>query len=76
MTPAELDHRLMRFRDHCIRAGAIRPCPNMTQQENIARWYEHFGRKIREMKWTTYEQYCNDPNKICPKCGSDKLDLD
>jgi len=51
-------------------------CPDMTQQENIARWYEHFGRKIREMKWTTYEQYCNDPNKICPKCGSDKLDLD
>ena len=25
MTPSELDHRLMRFRDHCIRAGAFRP---------------------------------------------------
>ena len=25
MTPAELGHRLMRFRDRCIQAGAIRP---------------------------------------------------
>ena len=25
MTPAELDHRLMRFRDRCLQAGAFRP---------------------------------------------------
>ena len=25
MTPAELDHRLMRFRDHYVVAGAIAP---------------------------------------------------
>ena len=25
MTPAELGHRLMRFRDRCIQAGAIKP---------------------------------------------------
>lgn len=50
--------------------------PDMTMQENIARWYEYFGRRIREMKWTTYDQYYKDPNKVCPKCGSNELCTD
>ena len=45
-------------------------------QENIARWYEYFGRRIREMKWTTIEQFYDDPDKTCPKCGSRDLSTD
>lgn len=50
--------------------------PDMTQQEFIARYYEQFGRHIREMKWTTVEQFYADPDKRCPECGSTELDLD
>ena len=49
---------------------------DMTVQENIARWYEHFADCIRNMKWTTYRQYSRDPNKTCPLCGSTDLSTD
>ena len=48
----------------------------ITKQENIARWYEHFGKRIREMKWTTEKQFYSDNNKTCPKCGSKDLSTD
>lgn len=41
---------------------------NITYREVIARNYEEFARRIREMKWTTRESYVNDPIKECPKC--------
>jgi hypothetical protein len=62
---------------HCgefVNGKPIRP--DMTQREWIARYYERFAKHIREMKWITAEQYYADPNKVCPKCGSSKLDLD
>ena len=50
--------------------------PDITKREWIARYYEQFARHIREMKWVTAERFYADPDKVCPKCGSDKLDLD
>jgi len=32
--------------------------------------------RIKEMHWATYEEFKNDPNKVCPKCGERKLNLD
>jgi hypothetical protein len=49
---------------------------DITKREWIARYYEQFARHIREMKWVTAERFYADPDKVCPKCGSDKLDLD
>ena len=48
----------------------------ITMREYIARYFEHFAKHIREMKWITADQFYADPNKVCPKCGSDNLDLD
>ena len=48
----------------------------ITTREVIARLYEKFARRIREMAWITYEQWEKEPNKVCPKCGSSELDID
>lgn len=48
----------------------------ITTREVLAREYEKFARRIRGMRWVTYEQFKADPNKVCPKCGSDDLDID
>ena len=37
---------------------------------------EKAARSIKKMKWPTFEDYKNDPNKVCPKCGSSNLDID
>jgi hypothetical protein len=50
--------------------------PELTQRENIARWYEYFANNIRNMKWITVDAFYNDSNKSCPECGSDELDMD
>lgn len=51
--------------------------PDITKREWIARYYDDFAKRIREMKWVTVEQFYNDPNKVCPKCGSSNyLDTD
>ena len=49
---------------------------NITVRENIAREYENFAQRIRNMKWMTYEDFKNDKNPICPNCGSSDLDID
>lgn len=57
-------------------AGFIRRNGTITTREVIAREYERFAQRIRDMKWITYEQWDNDPNKWkCPKCGA-KLSVD
>jgi len=32
--------------------------------------------RIKGMEWFTMEQLQSDPNKVCPKCGSEDLDID
>jgi hypothetical protein len=41
-------------------------------------WYEFkkMCRKFHKMKWRTYLSFEKDPNKVCPVCGSDDLDID
>ena len=57
-------------------AEFIKENGNITTREVIAREYESFAKRIREMKWVTYESFQNDPNKLCPNCGSKDLDID
>jgi hypothetical protein len=48
----------------------------ITAREVLARQYEEFAGRIRTMRWITHEDFINDPNKVCPKCKSDDLDID
>lgn len=48
----------------------------ITTREVIAREFEKFGDRIRQMKWITEEQWKKDENKVCPGCGSAHLDID
>lgn len=50
----------------------------LTTREVVAREYEKYAKRIREMKWITWDDFRNDKeeNKICPQCGSDDLDID
>lgn len=49
---------------------------SITTREMIAREYEKYARRIRKMKWITYEDFKNDTDKKCPECSSDDLDID
>ena len=53
-------------------------CENgpITLREVLAREYERFARRIRSMRWITFEQWKSDLNKVCPNCGSTNLDTD
>ena len=58
-------------------AQCLRDNGPLTVREVLARQYEKFARRIREMKWITWEQWKKETNKICPKCGSlDHFDID
>jgi len=48
----------------------------ITTREVIALEYEKFARRIRKMKWVTEDGFRKDPNKVCPECGSEDLDID
>ncbi len=48
----------------------------LTRREYVAKYYEEYAKRIRTMKWITYEQFKADPKKVCPVCGSDDLDID
>jgi hypothetical protein len=67
---SRLDKQFASDSEFVKREGAI------TTREIIAREYEKFAKRIREMKWMTWEDFKKDPNKVCPKCGSDDLDID
>ena len=53
---------------------------NITTREVIARNYDNYAKRIREMKWITYEAYKKDKEAgkaECPKCGSkEHFDID
>ena len=48
----------------------------ISMREVIAREYEKFANRIRDMRWVTYEQFKAESHKVCPKCGSENLDID
>ena len=52
----------------------------ITQREVIAREYEKYARRIREMKWVTWESFKSSWKDgkwpPCPKCGKHELDID
>jgi len=55
----------------------VRENGSITTREVIAREYEKMASRIRNMKWVTWEEYKQDPNKVCPKCQSaNHLDID
>lgn len=66
----KIDEQFSDDADYLRRNGPI------STREVIARQYEKFAKRIREMKWITWEQWNQEPNKVCPKCGSDNLDID
>lgn len=53
---------------------------DITTREVIAREYESFAKRIRTMKWISYDDYKNDVElgiAECPKCGSkNHFDID
>ena len=49
----------------------------ISTREVLAREYERFAQRIREMKWITYEQWEKDKDTaVCPKCGAPDFDID
>lgn len=57
----------------------LRENGNITTREVLARKYESFARKIRNMKWTTYDDFKRDKDAgiaVCPRCGSSNFDID
>lgn len=53
---------------------------DITYREVIARDFEKFAKRIRNMKWTSYDDFKKDYDEgiaKCPKCGSSKdFDID
>ena len=49
----------------------------ISTREVIAREYERFAKRIREMKFFTYEQWIAEKDEaVCPKCGAQDFDID
>lgn len=49
----------------------------ITTREVLAREYEKFARRIREMKWITWEHWQREKDvAVCPKCGARNFDID
>jgi len=49
----------------------------ISKREVIAREFENFAQRIREMKWVTWEQWKKDRDfAVCPKCGDRNFDID
>lgn len=66
----KLDEQFTNDKEFVANKGAI------TTREVIAREYEKFAKRIRKMKWITENDFRKDPNKLCPECGSEELDID
>lgn len=56
----------------------VREHGDITTREVIAREFAKFAKRIRNMKWVTYDSYCKElpEKKVCPNCGSKELDID
>jgi hypothetical protein len=55
----------------------LRENGDITTREVIAREFEEYAQRIRNMRWVTYEQWKKDPDRtICPECGQEELDID
>ena len=37
---------------------------------------ERKAKNIKKMNWVTWEDFKNDPDPVCPNCGSNELDID
>lgn len=49
----------------------------VTRQELLAYEFECCAKKIRNMKYRTFEEFKEkNPERICPKCGKKELDID
>lgn len=48
----------------------------ITTREVIARKFERYANRIRQAKWLNREDFKNDPNPTCPKCGSKNIKED
>jgi hypothetical protein len=49
---------------------------NISTREVVAREYEKYAKRIRTMKWITWEAFKADPYKVCPACDNTQLDID
>lgn len=50
---------------------------NPSRREMLAREFEKQARRIRQMKYRTFEEYKQmNPERICPNCGEKQLDID
>ena len=45
-------------------------------REYLAWDLEGKAKNIRDMRLITWKDFKDDPNPVCPNCGSDKLDID
>lgn len=49
----------------------------ISTREVIARQFEKFAKRIRNMPWITWEQWEEDrETAVCPKCGKRNFDID
>lgn len=49
----------------------------ITTREVLARQYEKYAKRIRNMKWVTWEQWERDKDiAVCPNCGERNFDID
>ena len=49
----------------------------ISRREVIAQEFEKFAKRIRTMKWITYEQWEKDrKSAVCPNCGQKAFDID
>lgn len=42
----------------------------------IGRSFRCMIRNLKSQRWRTYDEFKRDPDKRCPRCGSDDLDID
>jgi len=49
----------------------------VSTREVLARQYEKYAKRIRNMKWVTWEQWQKDKDTaVCPQCGERNFDID
>lgn len=46
------------------------------KKDIIVKALREYANDVENMKWMTYEEFKNDNNKTCPKCGSNNFRTD